>query len=296
MRRVDCLCLIVALGGLAGCNGDLIEQLQDENKLLKGELNAASERVAFLSEEVENVKTENSRLRETAQTYLGRAVELEAKGDRSGALMELQELLKRFPTSEIVSHAEAEIQRLLALERNELKLVFANVKNVNPKEAVRLLNEFLSTPRPLDVDSDARKALGEYEEKYEKERKYLEAQEKTGVSVESIETYWSWSGLLGDRIFSPHLKIKLKNVSEKSLERLVVMANFVTPSGEVFGTDTSYVIGLGDAPLRPNQKKSGFLNSSIGYTSDFIKIPSMKAEVYINDVYFKEVWVRRSHR
>ena len=97
-------------------------------------------------------------------------------------------------------------------------------------------------------------------------------------------------------IFAPHLKIKLKNTSSGNIEKLVVKTTFVKSDGEVFGTDDSYVIGYSDSPLRPGQFKTAFLNSSIGYTREIYGLPSMKAEIYINDVYYKDIWVKKEYK
>lgn len=134
----------------------------------------------------------------------------------------------------------------------------------------------------------------EQEKKQKETNALLEAEAKTGIKITSIKSSWKIrSGLGGNELLSPSLMIKLKNIGNKNIKRLFIKADFVKGNKEIFGEGTDYLIGSSDTPLKPGYSKTAFIYSNIGFTSFFADLPSLSAEIYINDIYIKKTWVSK---
>ena len=287
MRKV--IFVITVALALIGCN-------EKELASLRSEISQLQAQAQQLRKDNEALKEENNHLKETDQAYLDKALEFAKAGDRLAAIQKLHDLQLRFNHSPLLGNVVAHIKRIETEDSKASVDVIESAKKKPIKEALDILSEEVTKPHLKQNAEKLKNVQTDYLAKYEKEKVYLEAQAKTGIAIDNIVTYWGWTRGIGDRIFAPHIKIKFKNVSKNKIDKISVKATFVKSDGEVFGTDTSNVIGYGDDPLRSGQSKLGFLNSGIGYTSDLVtfNLPYMKAEIYINDQYFKNINISRS--
>ena len=114
------------------------------------------------------------------------------------------------------------------------------------------------------------------------------------LQIVTINSYWDWTGGL----LCPHLNITFKNVSDRAINELVVKATIIdTLTNQIFGDASAYVIGYGDAPLRPGYSKTAYLVSSVGYKNDIVALnfPNLVSEVYVNDKLYEKVPISKQY-
>jgi len=114
------------------------------------------------------------------------------------------------------------------------------------------------------------------------------------LQIVSINSYWDWTG----ELLCPHLNITFKNVSDRAINELVVKATIIdTLTNQIFGDASAYVIGYGDAPLRPGYSKTAYLVSSVGYKNDIVALnfPNLVSEVYVNDKLYEKVPISKQY-
>ena len=121
-----------------------------------------------------------------------------------------------------------------------------------------------------------------------------DAREKqTGIRVSDIKSEWSWI-LVDNSIYAPRLFFKIKNVSDKPIERLSIKAVFIEESKkEIFDEALDYTISLSDTPLSPGYLKRIYLYSNVGFTSSYVRLPRLIAKLYFNDVYYDTYEINR---
>lgn len=257
----------------------------------KSELENKNSKIAILESKNIELKNEIAKLKETPQSYWNIAIEKANNGELNMAIEKLILLQSKFPNSELSNNAGTKIHELKSNDTKKTEEILKSVRKLGALESINLIKTALENEHVEANKEKLIQALNRNKALYKKQRVLIEAEKSTGIKVLSIESYWDWTRTLSGApdIFAPHLKIKLKNTSNLNVKRLKVKATFVKSDGEVFGTDDSYVIGFSDTPLRPNQFKTAFLNSSIGYKRQIYNLPAMKAEIYINDVYYKNI-------
>ena len=88
-------------------------------------------------------------------------------------------------------------------------------------------------------------------------------------------------------LYVPYLKFSVKNTGTANADRIVVKTVFIDKeTKEIWDTDTNYVIGSSDAPLKPGYSKKVFSYAGVGFKSkpSASQLPKLDVEVYINDV------------
>ena len=88
-------------------------------------------------------------------------------------------------------------------------------------------------------------------------------------------------------LYVPYLKFSVKNTGTANADRIVVKTVFTDKeTKEIWDTDTNYVIGSSDAPLKPGYSKKVFSYAGVGFKSkpSASQLPKLDVEVYINDV------------
>lgn len=105
------------------------------------------------------------------------------------------------------------------------------------------------------------------------------------IELEGIESGWETKYSL----YVPYLKFSVKNSGTVDADRIVVKIVYINnETNEVWDTDTSYVIGFSDIPLKSGYSKKVFSYASVGLKSKLTAshLPTLSAEVYINDELF----------
>ncbi len=123
-------------------------------------------------------------------------------------------------------------------------------------------------------------------------------EKKTGVRLISETSKWDWKGSFSQKLLMPHLTLKFKNVSQSSIQRLVVKATFLDiDKKEVFGEANSYMVGNGDSPLPTGFSKTAYLSAGVGYKNDMVALsfPNIVCEVYVNDILYKKIKISKMY-
>lgn len=97
-------------------------------------------------------------------------------------------------------------------------------------------------------------------------------------------------------LFVPYLKFSVKNAGTADADRVIAKAVFINnETKEIWDTDTSYIIGSSDAPLKPSYSKKVFSYAGVGFKSKPASnlLPDLVVEVYINDVLILTKTVQR---
>jgi len=118
------------------------------------------------------------------------------------------------------------------------------------------------------------------------------------VKLLSAESEWNWQGHLGNRLLSPQLRLKFKNISLAAIEELEVKADFINVSNnEIFGNALAYVIGYGDTPLQPGYSKTAYLYCDVGYKNDMValNLPTLVADIYVNGNLYGKIKIAKKY-
>lgn len=117
--------------------------------------------------------------------------------------------------------------------------------------------------------------------------------------VEVVGNCWSKNvSMGGSALYTPYLKLNIKNQQDYSESRVVVKVVFYDESEKSLWSDeTDYLVSSGDDPLKSGYSKTAFIRSSVGYRSQISasSLPFVKAEVYINDDYYGFIDINRSY-
>lgn len=271
----------------------------------KSEINALNQRIAQLEQENAKLKEEIKKLQETDQNYFNTAVDLFNEGRYEESIEKFKEMKIKFPSSHLVAEANKKIKEaqnrikeIYRKEKEELHALLVSIKKQDIEIAINKLETYINESHPADLIQKAKKKLNYYKTKYEIMKVERESEKITGIRIVSVNSKWDWSGLLGDRLLCPQLKIKLKNISNRDIDRLEVRATFVnTSNNEIFDDVSTYVIGYGDTHLRPGYSKTAYLTSSVGYKSDIVALnfPDLVAEIYINGKFYKKVRISKKY-
>ncbi len=113
-------------------------------------------------------------------------------------------------------------------------------------------------------------------------------------------SYWTANtGYTGQTLYVPYLKVKVTNQEEKAAEKIVVKAVFIDESDQsVFDDETEYLISYSDTPLKTGYNKTAFIRAGVGYRKQLPVeyLPSIKAEIYVNDDYYGKVEINNVYQ
>ena len=271
----------------------------------RSEVASLKERVSKLETENVGLKEQVRELQETDQSYFNSAMELLSSHRFEEAAAKLEELGRKFPTSPLIGEAskkrneiKREMDKALAQEKKTLDSLLGRADKQDVEVAIRELQTYTAGKHSAELLARAQKKLQTYKAQFEKVKAERQVEKSTGVRIVSVTSQWAWRGTLGDMLFCPQLKVDIKNVSDSDIGSIVVKATFLdVGKNEVFGDASSYLVGFGDAPLRPGYTKTAFLYCSVGYTSDIVmyNLPNLMAEIYVNGNLFKKVRVSEEY-
>jgi len=279
---------------LNGCGKEEIQKLRSEIETLKQEKKTLSDQVNQLKSQILSLEEENKKLKETDQYYFQKAVEFFKSNKWSEAKDSYQTLIDRFPASPLVAEAKKGLINInTEIKRIERERVLAcqnlskKIQSASALEATKLIDDFIASDSEAPCVEEFRKKKEELTERAERERKEKEALAELGVEIYDFRTYWTIKrDVLGaQELAVPFIRFKVKNVGDKPIEKLHVKASFLlTDKKEVLGEGDKYVIGHGDAPLKPGFPREVFFGSSTGYTGlgIFYNRPKVSADLYLD--------------
>ncbi len=275
-----------------------------------------------LKEQVKYLQQENEKLKETPEIYWQNAIEKFNNKNYTETKEILNKLIEKFPTSSLVKTSQEKINEINLIEKKKkeeeqriiksLSKQIANTKNALTAEKLLndLDNKYDDTYSKLKAVISAKR--NELSEKIEKERKRKEEQlqkekemqnklKELGIEISNIRTYWTVSGdgLAMRSLVVPYFRMRIKNIGDKPITKLIVKGSFkLIDEREIFGDGISYVIGYGDAPIVSNYSKEVFFGCSTGYTNLYYSFPNMDMDLYINinggeDIFITTVKIKK---
>lgn len=112
--------------------------------------------------------------------------------------------------------------------------------------------------------------------------------------LEGVSTSWEMNSSWSKKLYVPVVKFSVKNTGTVSGDRVTVHVIFTNAdTKEVWDEETVYVVGSSDAPLQPGYSKKGFAYSSVGYKTETVLIPSLTAEIYVNDILMETIEISK---
>jgi len=132
------------------------------------------------------------------------------------------------------------------------------------------------------------------------------ASDSAGVSTDGrdygisyLSNCWTaYTGLNGETLYVPYLKINVTNQKAKSASNVVVHVVFTQESDKkVWSDETDYLVTSGDTALRTGYSKTAFVKSAVGYKSkvDTSQLPRITAQIYINDELYDTVTINNQY-
>lgn len=111
--------------------------------------------------------------------------------------------------------------------------------------------------------------------------------------------YWGLNtGFGGDSLYTPYLKIDVRNMQEKAASKIKVRVVFYNEAEKkVWSEETDNLIGSFDLPLRSGYSKTSFVRSSVGYREriSIISLPDVSAEIYVNDTLYGIIDIEKTY-
>lgn len=254
---------------------------------------------------IDSLEVALTKLKETPNGFFLIASEKYKEGNFIDAINKLKSLENRFSSNNYKEdHKTA--KTLIIKYKNEESIivnqVLTKVKKLNAQESIRLIEDTQNKytfSENLNIKLD--KALERNKKLYEDQKSILEAEKQTGFKIISIKS--SWQSSLNkhntELMLVPNLVLKVKNISSTDINKLVIKATFIKSNNEVFGTYFDYAISSSyDTPLKPEQSIISIISSNIGLSDPYgytqYNLPSLKAEIYINDIFYKSVWINKN--
>lgn len=125
------------------------------------------------------------------------------------------------------------------------------------------------------------------------------AESSKNYEVTVVGNCWAAnSGYGGSSLYTPYLKLNVKNLGSNSVSRITVKVVFYNEAEKsVWSEESDYLVGSSDDPLRAGYSKTSYVRSSVGYRSkiDAYRLPTITAEVYVNDVLYGEIKVDNTY-
>ena len=113
-------------------------------------------------------------------------------------------------------------------------------------------------------------------------------------------SYWGANtGYTGQTLYVPYIKVKVTNQQEKAAEKIVVKAVFLNESDQsVLDDESDYLVSYSDTPLKTGYNKTSYMRAGVGYKRQIPteNLPTVKAEIYINDEYYGKVDINNTYQ
>ena len=242
---------------------------------------------------ITELEQENTQLKETDEFYWQQSIDFLQNDDFTGSIAKLEELKDRFPTSEKVKNVNSKIKEIQRIQKSLFDELIRKIQKMEFVDDINEIQSFLKKKVDPIYIKQANTKLEKVRNQYELVREEKEAEQTTGVSLTILKTGWEASGLFRSEIFAPVVRMKVENVSDTLIDKIEIHIDFIkSGTKEIFGDCDKYVVGYTDFPLKPGFSKTAICSSGTGYTN-YINPPSMTAEIYVNDVFFKSIYVRR---
>jgi hypothetical protein len=293
MKILPCLFIFI---GLISCG------------IKKEEYNIVVSENTKLKETISQLEHEIEKLKETDQYYYQAGVDEYARGNFKGVIDWMDQLKSKFPNSsltdsadKLIKDANNEIALIYQKEKNDLNILVQNSARIDIEEAIASLEAYIEGDHPADLIKTANDSLSTYKDTFEKERSQREIEQSVGIRLTDYST--GWGVYTGSQLFTPQLTLKFKNIKNESIsDTIKIRVDFIeTSKNEVFGEDTHYLISYGDTPLQPSYTKTAYINSGVGFRSYFSSwelgsLPSITADVYINDKLYKKIPIKKGYK
>lgn len=215
------------------------------------------------------------------------------------AFNQSEEFIQKYPGSQYVAKIRLLISEIEEKEKSSYQGILKAISDLAYEESIEKLKLYSNQNHFPVYISKVKEKLNDLEKRYETSQKEKESEKETGVKLIFIDTEWDWSGEFGNKLLSPKVKLKFKNISDKPIERMEVKISYLnTATKEVFGEDWTYVIGYSDTPLQPGYSKTAYLRCSVGYTSSaaVYNLPSLVGDIYVNDIFYKKINIEKEYK
>jgi hypothetical protein len=293
MRISGVVILFFSLGFLGcGIKKEDYNQIVHENNQLK--------------DTILKLEYEIQKLEETDRFYYQSGADEFTNSNYELAIEWMNNLKVRFPQSNLIASADklikdstSAIATIQQKEKQYFDTLIQESNRLEIEDAIEKLELYIAEDHPEHLVQNASEVLDKFKQDYEKVRKEHEIESATGIRLVDYSTGWGVRGFSGSRLLSPGLTLKFKNVSGNPVERLVVKVSFLdTSKNEVFDETMDYTIGASDTPLQPDYTKNAYIYGSVGYKAFYGEsyLPSLVADIYINDLFYKKIVVARRLR
>jgi len=177
-----------------------------------------------------------------------------------------------------LSEADTKL-KLAQLEKAELETRLATEKIQKDEEAKQKAEEEKAAREERDEEQNALR------EAAEKERVEDEKYSEIGVRPVYINCRWAMTNDLGNQLYVPTINLKLKNVSTGEISNSEVRVVFIdVDKKEIFDETTDYFIyKYTNSPLPIGYSKEIIIKASKGYYYALTTVPTLTAEIYIDD-------------
>ena len=140
-----------------------------------------------------------------------------------------------------------------------------------------------------DVEKSELERIPGYPKKVEIVNKTLEITRRNDIKVEIAGVLWDKNGSL----FTPSLKLRIKNLSTRSISSVRAKVVFYNMSVKEFWDEASDR----SQSLQPQYSDLLFLNANVGYTNRISEesLPNITAQVFIDDRYYGSVDIPKSY-
>lgn len=226
------------------------------------------------------------------------------------AISKFQDFKINYPNSNLIASVDGNIkeckERIVIKEKEDntrLNNIIVKAKQGDIETTVNSLQNFLNNNVSENLKSKAEKELENYKEQYAKIEEQRKLEKELGIQITEVTSEWDVSGVYGEKLFKPEMKIKVKNISSSEIDNLKIYVQFQDKEkGEVFGDNFTYVVSSSDPPLSPGFTKTAFISSDVGYKSDMaaLNLPNLIAKIYAekgynNKIYLKEVKISKKY-
>jgi predicted translin family RNA/ssDNA-binding protein len=278
-----------------GINKDEYNKVVSENQQLK--------------EEILQLEDEITKLKETDQFYYQSGAEEFANGKFEEAIEWMNNLKLKFPQSTLITSSDNliiesknAIAKIYQEERQNFDFLIRDIEKTDIEDAMEKLELYISESHPNDLIKSAKEKLEIYAVEFEKIRNEREIESKIGVRLVDYSTGWSRrsSGNRITALYKPVLTLKFKNISDNPVKPLFVNVDFLdTSKSEVVAKNGDHAIGSGGTPLQSGYTITSHIEASIEYTSwsgDISMLPSLVADIYINDQFYRRISISKIAR
>ncbi len=235
------------------------------------------------------------------------ALDLEDAGNLESAYPYYQKIVAWHPGSQFTAAASKKIDDAKASIRQRFKELKKGLSVTNANAALQKIDDF---SLQAEFDSLTYTQCQELHADYAKlaviEENRNRIAKKFGVEIVEIKSYWRLIATTESAILAPCIKLKIKNVGDKSLESLWLLTSFDDiAKKEQFGNCKTSIVSSMDSPLKVGFSKEALIKSDTGINmigmllgnlalTEILaypekakeKLPELQANIYIDPLGF----------